>query len=70
MGIRGTEFVYILCDDVCATDPGFAQSLPAGVSAKGGLITGVEKGEIVVTSTTGKTMTLSVTQYGINPAER
>ncbi len=50
IGIRGTDYIGVLCDAICARDPVVVGSLPPGVSAEGGLVTGVVKGRISVGS--------------------
>lgn len=53
IGIRGTDYVAILCDATCATDPVLAEILPEGVSAENGLVTGVLAGSVNVTTPKG-----------------
>jgi hypothetical protein len=48
IGIRGTDYLGVICDTVCARDPVIVHALPPGVSAQGGLVTGVFKGRISV----------------------
>jgi hypothetical protein len=48
IGIRGTDYLGVVCDTVCARDPVIVHALPPGVSAQGGLVTGVFKGRISV----------------------
>jgi hypothetical protein len=48
IGIRGTDYIAVLCDHSCASDPVIAKSMPTGVRAEGGLVTGVKTGRIVV----------------------
>lgn len=49
IGIRGTDYEAILCDDTCAKDPTIAQNVGAQTSPRGGLIAGVLEGSIGVT---------------------
>jgi len=69
MGIRGTDFVVALCDAACQNDPTVLQNLPKGETLDGAVIAGVNQGEIVVTSFTGSTTTLSATQYVVTLAD-
>ena len=69
MGIRGTDFVVALCDAVCQNDPTVLQNLPQGETLEGAVISGVNQGQIVVTSSTGSTTTLGVNQYVVTLAD-
>ena len=53
IGIRGTDYVAVLCDAACALDPVVAQGLPAGAIAEDSLIAGVIEGSIVLTGNEG-----------------
>ena len=53
IGIRGTDFTAVICDEACANDPVIAASLPAGATGAGSLVTSVTKGKVVV-GTQGK----------------
>ncbi len=48
VGIRGTDYFAVLCDEACAFDPVVAAKLPLGKSAEGALVTGVYEGEITI----------------------
>lgn len=48
IGIRGTDYFAVLCDETCAYDPTVAASLPLGKNAAGALITGVYHGSIAI----------------------
>lgn len=48
IGIRGTDYLAILCDASCAVNPILRQSLPEGVDATDGLIASVLDGSIEV----------------------
>jgi hypothetical protein len=65
MGIRGTDYDLVMCEDNCITDPTVTQSLPPGASPAGGVVSGVNDGQIVVTSFTGNSITLNPGQYAI-----
>jgi hypothetical protein len=62
IGIRGTDYLAVICDASCALDPVIAAVLPPGVSALGGLISTVYAHSIVVTDA-GGTVTLLEGQY-------
>jgi hypothetical protein len=68
MGIRGTDFVVALCEGSCL-DPGALEGVPAGVNLQGSVVSGVNQGQIVVTSFTGHTMTLTAGQYCVTLAD-
>jgi hypothetical protein len=50
IGIRGTDYVAVICDAACARDPVVREDLPAGAGAEGGLVTGVITGGIGIAS--------------------
>jgi hypothetical protein len=62
VGIRGTDYLAVLCDATCATDPVIEAALPPGGSAAGGLVTSVYSDSIVVTTATGP-VTVEQFQY-------
>jgi hypothetical protein len=62
IGIRGTDYLAVICDATCALDPSIASVLPPGVSALGGLVTTVYAHSIVVTDA-GGSVTLLEGQY-------
>lgn len=62
IGIRGTDYLAVICDESCATDPVLAEVLPPGVSALGGLVTTVYAHSIVVNTPKGS-FVLEVGQY-------
>jgi hypothetical protein len=62
IGIRGTDYLAVICDETCATDPVLAEVLPPGVSAVGGLVTTVYAHSIVVNTAKGS-LVLEVGQY-------
>lgn len=62
IGIRGTDYLAVICDSSCATDPSIASLVPPGVSALGGLVATVYSHSIVVTDA-GGTVTLEEGQY-------
>lgn len=55
IGIRGTDYVVILCDIACNNDPVIASSLQAGQQAAGGLVVGTITGGVFVSSSGGTT---------------
>lgn len=63
IGIRGTTFLSIVCDAVCAADPTMQDLLPEGEGTLGGTVSGVDEGSIVVTSSTGEVVTLNAPQF-------
>lgn len=50
IGIRGTDFLAVICDAACAADPVVRADLPEGADAEGGLVAGVYSGAIGVNS--------------------
>ncbi|MBL6749907.1 MAG: hypothetical protein ISP90_05260 [Nevskia sp.] len=62
VGIRGTDYLAVICDSTCATDPVIAAALPPGASALGGLVTSVYSDSIVVTTDKGS-VTVERFQY-------
>jgi hypothetical protein len=62
IGIRGTDYLTVLCDATCATDPEINALLPPGLSALGGEVTTVYAHSIVVT-TAKDTILLQEGQY-------
>jgi hypothetical protein len=69
MGIRGTDYEVVMCEDACLNDATVLNSIPAGKTAAGGVISGVNEGQIVVTSFTGNSITLGPGQYAITLAD-
>lgn len=63
IGIRGTEYLLLVCDAACAADPQLTAALPAGASARQGVIAHVIKGSIEVRST------VSAATESLAPAE-
>ncbi|SFF37726.1 Sporulation related domain-containing protein [Fontimonas thermophila] len=63
IGIRGTDYLVILCDTACARDPVLSDALPAGSSAENGIVVGVIEGGVFVTSESGKTADVGAGQY-------
>lgn len=66
IGIRGTDYLLILCDLACDSDPVLRDSLPEGGSADGGLVVGVISGGVFVANEAGKEVLLAENQYLIN----
>ncbi|HEX4872459.1 MAG TPA: hypothetical protein VFV27_09120 [Nevskiaceae bacterium] len=50
IGIRGTDYIAVICDAACAADPVVRAQLPPGEVAEGGLVAGVIEGGIGVDS--------------------
>ncbi len=69
MGIRGTDYEIAMCEDSCLSDPTVLNSVPAGKDLVGSVVSGVNEGQIVVTSFTGNTVTLGPGQYAITLAD-
>lgn len=63
IGIRGTDYLVILCDAACANDPVIVDALPEGSSAQGGLIVGVIQGGVFVVNEDGKVAEVAAGQY-------
>lgn len=63
IGIRGTDYLVILCDAACASDPVIVDTLPEGSSAQGGLIVGVIQGGVFVVNEDGKVAEIAAGQY-------
>lgn len=66
IGIRGTDYLLILCDEKCRTDPIVGDTVPQSAAIDGGLIVGVVTGGVAVLNNEGKTATLGENQYLIN----
>lgn len=69
MGIRGTDYEIALCEDACLTDPTVLNSIPPNKTVAGSVVSGVNEGQIVVTSFTGNSITLGPGQYAITLAD-
>jgi hypothetical protein len=63
IGIRGTDYYVVLCDQVCAADPGFDTMLPPGTSPRGGVIVGVIRGSVFVSVKPGQQTELQADQH-------
>lgn len=48
IGIRGTDYIAVICDKACANDPVILKALPRGLPPQGGLVTAVKHGRIVL----------------------
>lgn len=68
IGIRGTVFFGVYCDAVCAADPLVQASLPAGESALGGMVSGVDQGSISVVSNAGQTAVVESSKFVLTTA--
>ena len=62
IGIRGTDYLVVICDATCATDPQITAVLPPGVNPTGGIVSTVYAHSIVVTDA-GGSVTLLEGQY-------
>ncbi len=62
IGIRGTDYLVVICDATCATDPQIAAVLPPGVNPLGGIVSTVYAHSIVITDA-GGSVTLLEGQY-------
>lgn len=63
IGIRGTDYLVILCDAACANDPVIVDTLPEGSSALGGVLVGVIQGGVFVVNEAGKVAEVAAGQY-------
>lgn len=62
IGIRGTDYLVVICDSVCATDPQIQAALPPGIDPTGGIVSTVYSHSIVVSDAGGE-VTLLEGQY-------
>jgi hypothetical protein len=69
MGIRGTDYEVAMCEDACLNDPTVLNSVPPNKTVAGSVVSGVNEGQIVVTSFTGNSITLGPGQYAITLAD-
>lgn len=69
MGIRGTDYDIALCEASCQSDTTVLNAVPAGKDLSGAVVSGVNQGQIVVTSFTGNSLTLSAGQCAITLAD-
>jgi len=69
MGIRGTDYEIAMCEQSCMSDTTVTQAVPAGKSLVGAVVSGVNQGQITVTSFTGNSVTLSAGQAVITLAD-
>lgn len=66
IGIRGTDYIVVICDAACAADPIIANALPPGtVSPDGGVVVGVITGGVFVANNTGASLGLEAGEYGL-----
>ncbi|MGH8504449.1 MAG: FecR family protein [Stenotrophobium sp.] len=66
IGIRGTDYLAVICDAICAHDPVIAEVLPNGANALGGTVVGVFSGGIYIENAAGKQTDVAPGQYLIN----
>lgn len=65
IGIRGTDYIVVVCDKACAQDKVLQEDLPGGVSAEGGLVANIVDGSIRLDSSARKRAELPLTSaYG------
>ncbi|HWY23269.1 MAG TPA: hypothetical protein VNX47_00020, partial [Nevskia sp.] len=62
IGIRGTDYLVVICDTSCATDPQLQSVLPPGIDPTGGIVSTVYSHSIVITDAGGE-VTLLEGQY-------
>jgi hypothetical protein len=62
IGIRGTDYLVVICDVSCATDPQIQAAIPPGIDPTGGIVSTVYSHSIVVTDA-GGTVILEEGQY-------
>ncbi|MDP9140862.1 MAG: hypothetical protein M3O62_08745 [Pseudomonadota bacterium] len=63
IGIRGTDYWVVLCDEACAADKSLKEGLPEGASGLNGVIMGVISGGIFTTNGAGVSVGVNVTQF-------
>jgi hypothetical protein len=63
IGIRGTDYVVVMCDAACNQDPVISTNLPAGASAEGGVVVGVISGGVFVLTDLGGYAEIGPDQY-------
>lgn len=68
IGIRGTVYFTVYCDAACAADPMVQAGLPAGDTALGGLVSGVDQGAIAVSSAAGNTALVESSKFLLTTA--
>lgn len=66
IGIRGTDYLLILCDEKCRLDPVVDENVPETSNVDGSLIVGVVTGGVAVLNEQGKEAGVSENQYLIN----
>jgi hypothetical protein len=66
IGIRGTDYLLVLCDEKCRTDPILNDSVPESSQLEGGLVVGVVSGGVAVLNNQGKEAALTENQYLVN----
>lgn len=66
IGIRGTDYLLVLCDEKCRTDPVLNDSVPESAQLEGGLVVGVVSGGVAVLNNEGKEAALTENQYLVN----
>jgi hypothetical protein len=54
IGIRGTDYLVVVCDANCATDPQVLAALPPGVSPMGGIVATVYEHTIIIDDAGGE----------------
>lgn len=66
IGIRGTDYLLVLCDAACRNDPIVDDSVPETSNVDGGLIVGVVSGGVAVLNQAGQEAQLRENEYMIN----
>ena len=65
IGIRGTDYLVVMCDMPCANDEVMERAVPQG-GATGGIVVGVISGGVYVANNAGKGTELTENQYLVN----
>ncbi len=60
IGIRGTDYVVVICDAACARDPVLQEELPEGTAMEGGVVANVVDGAINVNAEAAATASAPV----------
>lgn len=65
IGIRGTDYLAVLCELACQTDPVVGAGLPDGASADGASVFGVIEGRILLVTPQGESRELGADEYAL-----
>ncbi|MGH8462079.1 MAG: FecR family protein [Stenotrophobium sp.] len=63
IGIRGTDYLVVLCDEVCSKDPSITDNVPPGSTVEGGIVVGVISGGVFVENQAGQGLNLGADKY-------